>query len=107
MKNIGIDVQPPKRSCNDPLCPFHGFLKVRGRVFKGKAVSVKAQKTIVVEREYLEYVKRFLRYEKRRSMIHAHLPPCISISEGDLVNIGECRPVAKTVSFVVLEKVST
>lgn len=106
MKSIGIDVKPPRKTCNDPHCPFHGSTKLRGRVFKGKAVSLKAANLAVVEREYLHYVPKFMRYEKRRSRIHAHLPPCLTAREGDAVTIAECRPLAKTVSFVVIEGAS-
>ncbi|MEM3953324.1 MAG: 30S ribosomal protein S17, partial [Nitrososphaerota archaeon] len=34
-KNIGIPVNPPQRECNDPNCPFHGYLKVRGIILTG------------------------------------------------------------------------
>ncbi|HIQ03184.1 MAG TPA: 30S ribosomal protein S17, partial [Desulfurococcales archaeon] len=39
----------------------------------------------------------------RRKKIHAHNPPCINAKVGDEVIIGETRPIAKTVSFVVLQ----
>ncbi len=39
--------------------------------------------------------------------MHAHNPPCIDAKVGDRVRIGECRPLAKTVSFVVIEKLET
>ena len=48
-----------------------------------------------------------MRYEKRTSRTRAHLPPCLEVSEGDRVTIGECRPLTKTVSYVVLEKLSS
>jgi small subunit ribosomal protein S17 len=104
MKNIGIDVKPPPKSCNDLHCPFHGSLKIRGKTFTGKAVSVKNKTTIVVEGEYLHYIKKYLRYERRRSKIHAHLPSCLGVKENDTVSIAECRPITKSVSFVVIEK---
>lgn len=105
MKDVGIEgVRPPKSACEDERCPWHGHLSVRGRVLKGKVVSNRAKKMIVVEREYYHYVKKYMRYEKRRSKIHAFLPPCIEVEEGSKVIIGECRPLAKSVSFVVLGK---
>ena len=60
-------------------------------------------KTVVVEREYLHYVRKFRRYERRRSKIHAHNPPCINAKKGDKVLIAETRPISKTVSFVVVK----
>ena len=103
-RSIGIDVNPPKTKCEDELCPFHGTLPVRGRVFEGVVVSRKMADTVVVRKEYLYYVKKYMRYERRGKHLHAHNPPCISASEGDKVRIAECRPLSKTVSFVVVEK---
>jgi len=65
---------------------------------------VKTKKMAVVEREYLHYVPKYMRYEKRKSRISAHLPPCLEIKAGDLVTIAECRPLSKTVAFVVVER---
>ncbi|MCZ6613687.1 MAG: 30S ribosomal protein S17 [Thaumarchaeota archaeon] len=107
MNNIGIEVTPPKNSCVDPLCPFHGHTKVRGRLMKVQAVSVKASKMVVVKREYLHYIKRVMRYEKRTMKLHAHLSDCIDVKEDDTLIIGECRPLSKSISFVVLEKVAS
>jgi small subunit ribosomal protein S17 len=104
LRSIGIDTPPPKKTCNDSKCPFHGSLKVRGRLIEGRAASLKAKSTVVVEREYLLYVKKFMRYEKRRNNIHAHLPPCIGVKDGDHVTIAECRPIAKAISYVVIGK---
>ncbi|MHA1754780.1 MAG: 30S ribosomal protein S17 [Candidatus Odinarchaeia archaeon] len=104
MKNIGIKVTPPTKECDDPQCPFHGNLKIRGRIFEGIVAGNKMMKTIVVRRDYLWYVKKYKRYERRHSQISAHLPPCIEVNIGDRVKIAECRPLSKTVSFVVIEK---
>jgi small subunit ribosomal protein S17 len=67
-----------------------------------RVYKTRAQKMVVVERDYLVYVRKFKRYERRRSRIHAYLPPCIEVSVGDTVLIGETRPLAKSVSWVVL-----
>lgn len=104
VKNIGIQVKPPERVCDDQLCPFHGHLKVRGIVLTGTVYKKKMKDTIVVRRDYLKYVKKYRRYERRKSNISAHCPPCIEARPGDLVKIAECRPISKTVSFVVIER---
>jgi small subunit ribosomal protein S17 len=106
VRNIGIPVKPPETECNDPKCPFHGNLPVRTKVLEGKVVSAKMRKTVVVQRDYLHYIPKYIRYERRRSRISAHNPPCIAAKEGDIVKIAECRPLSKTVSHVVIEKVS-
>lgn len=103
-KDIGIDVPPPPGECQDPHCPFHGHLRVRGQLFEGRVVSDRMQRTVVVRREYLRRIPKFERYEKRSSRYKAHLPPCLPVRVGDQVLIGECRPLSKTVSFVVLAR---
>ena len=100
---VGIPgVKPPERTCNDPKCPWHGRLRVRGLVLTGTVIKAKMKGTVVVEREYVYYDRKYKRYEKRRSRIHAHNPPCINAKPGDIVVIGETRPLSKTVHFVVL-----
>ncbi len=104
IKDIGIDVKnPPKDVCNDENCPYHGYLKVRGIILEGKVVKAKMNKTVVVERRYPFFLKKYERYEIRRSKIFAHNPPCINAKEGDYVRIAECRPLSKAKSFVVIE----
>ncbi len=105
MKNIGIDVKPPSKACDDDLCPFHGSTKLRGIIIQGKIASATSGGNAVIEKQYFHYIKKYMRYEKRRSKIHAHLPGCIEVAEGDNVTIAECRPLSKTASFVVIEKV--
>ena len=94
----------PKKSCDDKNCPFHGELLVRGRVLEGSVVSAKMDKTVVVRRDYLHYMPKYKRYERRHGHVPAHSPPCLEVKEGDRVKIAECRPLSKTVSFVVVEK---
>ncbi|MGH9909445.1 MAG: 30S ribosomal protein S17 [Nitrososphaerales archaeon] len=102
-RNIGVVVKPPTKECQDDRCPFHGTLSVRGRLLTGNVVSSKTKNMIVVEREYPHLIKKYKRYERSRSRIHAYHPPCIDIEEGDSVRIAECRPLSKTMSFVVVE----
>jgi small subunit ribosomal protein S17 len=101
--NIGLNAPQPKEACSDVNCPFHGTLSVRGQVITGKVVSDRMMGTVVVERQYLHYVRKYKRYEKRSSKLHAHNPPCIQAKIGDSVRIAECRPLSKTTTFVVVE----
>ncbi|MEM2282108.1 MAG: 30S ribosomal protein S17 [Candidatus Hadarchaeales archaeon] len=104
MRDIGLNVKPPQETCNDPRCPFHGGLKVRGAILEGKVVSDRMAKTVTVAIERMHLVRKYERYERRTSKIHAHNPPCIGAKVGDKVKIAECRRLSKTKSFVVVEK---
>jgi len=102
LRDIGIDVPAPAKACEDPNCPFHGSLRVRGQVLEGRIVSTRMQRTVVVEREYLQYIQKYERYERRTRRMLAHAPPCLSLAPGHRVTLMECRPLSKTVSFVVI-----
>ncbi len=104
VRDIGIDVEPPEMECNDPKCPFHGSLPVRGQIFTGIVVS-SYEKTAVVKKERLKRIRKFERFERRTTKLHAHNPPCIDAKPGDTVKIAECRPLSKTKSFVIVERV--
>lgn len=104
-RNIGINVKAPTESCSDKFCPFHGTLPVRGQVITGVVSTAKMHNSIIVQREYMHYVPKYERYEKRTSKYAAHCPPCIKVKAGDNVRIAECRPLSKTVSFVTIEKI--
>jgi len=99
-----LALKKPKKSCDDKNCPFHGTLSMRGRVLDGVVISDKMDKTVVIRRDYQLYVPKFKRYERRHSHINAHNPPCLNVKEGERIKIAECRPLSKTVSFVVVER---
>lgn len=101
-RDIGIDVPVPERACTDGHCPFHGKLPVHGQTLEGVVVSTKMQRTVVVEREYLRYLQKFERFEKRTRRMNVHAPPCLGLAAGHRVTIMECRPLSKTVSYVAI-----
>jgi len=82
----------PNTTCNDPSCPFHGELKIRGRILEGVVVSDKMEKSATIRIDSMRYIPKYERYERRHSRI------------GDKVKIAECRPLSKTKSFVIVEK---
>jgi len=83
------------------------LLGTRGRQFVGKVVRAAARKTVVVEWPRLQYVSKYERYERRRTRVQVHVPDQFSdVVVGDMVRIGECRPVSKTKHFVILGKVA-
>ena len=101
---MALSFKKPKKTCNDRNCPFHGTLSTRGHMLEGTVISDKMEKTVVVRRDYLKYVPKFKRYERRHSHISAHNPPCVNAKEGDRVKVADCRPLSKTVSSVVVER---
>jgi small subunit ribosomal protein S17 len=101
-RNIGLDIDPPARDCDDPNCPFHGTLPVRGAVIEGQVDSAKMTGTVVVHRERRVPVPKYERFKLVTHKYSAHNPPCLTAKEGDQVTIAECRPLSKTVKFVVV-----
>lgn len=107
-KNIGLGFKTPKEAIEgtyvDKKCPFTGNVSIRGRILKALVVSHKMKRTIIVRRDYLQYISKYRRFEKRHRNMAVHVSPCfINVQEGDEVTIGQCRPLAKTVRFNVLE----
>ncbi len=92
--------------CSDIDCHVHGNLKVRGRVFEGKVIK-KFYKRVVIEFERTTYIKKYERYKKSRTKIHARLPNCMKdkINLGDYIKVQECRPLSKIIHFAVIEKI--
>ena len=88
----------------DKKCPFTGNVSIRGRILKGMVISTKMKRTIIIRRDYLQYITKYRRFEKRHRNMAVHCSPCfVNVGEGDLVTVGQCRPLAKTVRFNVLE----
>jgi small subunit ribosomal protein S11e len=105
-KNIGLGYKTPRTAIEgtyiDKKCPFTGTVSIRGRILRGICVSNKMTRTIIVRRDYLHWVKKYNRYEKRHRNIPAHCSPAFLVKIGDPVTIGECRPLSKTVRFNVI-----
>ncbi|MEM4756009.1 MAG: 30S ribosomal protein S17 [Candidatus Woesearchaeota archaeon] len=78
--------------------------RVHGRIFEGIVVSAKRHKTVKVAWEWKRFVPKYERYEKKRSVVHAHVPTGFHVEEGDHVVIQETRPISKTKHFIVIEK---
>lgn len=94
--------------CKDKDCHVHGNLKARGRIFKGTVLK-KFHKRVVIEFERMIYVRKYERYAKSKTKIHARLPVCMEkqINVGDLIKVQECRPLSKIIHFVVIEKIKS
>ena len=99
-------VEIAEAKCEDKNCPFHGKLKVRGRVFEGIVIK-KFHKRVVIELERMTYVRKYERFAKSKTKIHARLPECFEkeINIGDSIKVQECRPLSKIIHFVVIKKI--
>lgn len=120
-----------RRGCSgtyiDKKCPFTSDVSIRGRILTGAPPpppslccahacpaadtpaaagtvrSAKMRRTIIIRRDYLHYIKKYQRYEKRHKNVPVHLSPAFRVKEGDKVIVGQCRPLSKTVRFNVLK----
>ncbi|XP_003744564.1 40S ribosomal protein S11 [Galendromus occidentalis] len=107
-KNVGLGFKTPPEAIKghyiDKKCPFTGNVNIRGRILKGIVIKMKMQRTIVIRRDYLHFVKKYNRFERRHRNMSVHLSPCFrDVTLGDTVTVGECRPLSKTVRFNVLK----
>ncbi|MFH1133153.1 MAG: 30S ribosomal protein S17 [Nanoarchaeota archaeon] len=78
-------------------------IKLRGRVFTGTVVKAKAAKTAVVSWGRRHLIKKYERFEKRRTKLSVHNE--LNAKEGDIVEIAECRPLSKTKHFMITKVV--
>ena len=105
-RSVGLGFKTPKEAIEgtyiDKKCPFTGNVSIRGRILTGTVHSTKMHRTLVVRRDYMHFIKKYSRYEKRHGNISAHVSPAFRAREGDTVVIGQCRPLSKTVRFNVL-----
>uniref|UniRef100_A0A4W3J4J8 Small ribosomal subunit protein uS17 n=1 Tax=Callorhinchus milii TaxID=7868 RepID=A0A4W3J4J8_CALMI len=107
-RNVGLGFKTPREAIDgtyiDKKCPFTGNVSIRGRILTGVVTKMKMQRTIVIRRDYLHYIRKYNRFEKRHKNMSVHLSPCFrDVQSGDSVTVGECRPLSKTVRFNVLK----
>jgi small subunit ribosomal protein S17 len=108
-RNIGVpNVRTPTKECSDKYCPFHGTTRIRGKITKGVVVSRKSDTTAIIRQDYVHFVPKYQRYERRNTRIACHLPECLSdtIKLGDTVILGESRKISKNKAFIILDKVT-
>jgi len=105
-KTVGLGFKTPKEAVLgkyvDKKCPFTSSVSIRGRILKGVVCSTKMERSVTFRRDYLHYIRKYRRFEKRHTKISAHCSPCFNVKEGDVVTVGQCRPLSKTIRFNVL-----
>ncbi|CAJ1008432.1 putative RibosomalS17 N-terminal/Ribosomal protein S17 [Leishmania naiffi] len=109
-KKIGLGFKTPAKALNgkyiDRKCPFTSNVVIRGRILRGIVHSTKMHRTIIIRRNYLHFIKKYQRYQKRHKSLAVHCSPAFDPKQGDEVVVGQCRPLSKTIRYNVLEVVS-
>jgi small subunit ribosomal protein S17 len=84
------------------------LINPRGRIFEGKVIR-KFDKRIAIQFERMVYIKKYERYARYKTKIHARLPLNLrqEINVGDLVRVQECRPLSKIIHFIVIKKIKS
>ena len=78
----------------------------RGRSFEGKIIK-KFHDRIVIELDRFLYLRKYERYEKRKTKLHAKIneEQYKELELGDRVKIKECKPLSKLIHFVFVNKI--
>ena len=94
--------------CSDQFCPFHGrrAVKLRTKSFEGEVIN-KLPGRVKIQFERFLYDRKYERFDKRRTKLHARLPDCMKdkINMGDWIEIRECRPLSKIIHFIAIKKI--
>ena len=99
-KNENAQTSAQKSLVGTSLIP----ISTRGRTFEG-FVTKKFPKRVVVEFERTVFVRKYERFYKKKTRLHARLPDNIEAEVGDYIKVKECRPLSKIIHFMVIEKI--
>ena len=80
--------------------------RIRGRKFEGYVIR-KFDKRVTIEFERVKFIKKYERYAKSKTKIHARLPESMKeeIQIGDYIQVQECRPLSKITHHIVIKKI--
>lgn len=95
-----------KESANAATLALSSTISTRGRIFEG-IVTKKFPTRVVIEMERIAHVKKYERFYKKKSKLHARLPAGIDVAVGDHIQIQECRPLSKIIHAIVIKKVKS
>jgi len=80
-------------------------LSTRGKILTGIVIATNSAKTAKIEFQRIIPLRKYERFEKRRTRLIVHNPETINAKVGDKVKIAECRPLSKTKNFIIIEKI--
>ena len=78
----------------------------RGRKFEGYVIR-KFDKRVTIQLERIRYIRKYERYAKYQTKVHAYLPESMKnqINLGDYIQVAECRPLSKIIHHLVVKKI--
>lgn len=76
---------------------FSGKVNIRGKLITGVIKTVKMKNTIIIRKDYLHYIKKYNRFEKRHKNTPVHVSPAFRVKQGDEILAGQCRRALKMV----------
>ena len=70
-----------------------GNVNIRGKLITGVIKTTKMKNTLIIRKDYLHYIKKYNRFEKRHKNTPVHVSPCFRVKAGDEILAGQCRCV--------------
>jgi len=108
-KSCGLGIKTPRTAIEgtyvDKKCPWTGNVTIRGKMITGVIKTTKMKNTCIIRKDYLHYITKYQRFEKRHKNTPVHVSPAFRISPGDEILAGQCRPISKTVRFNMLKTI--
>uniref|UniRef100_A0A5F8GQC0 Small ribosomal subunit protein uS17 n=1 Tax=Monodelphis domestica TaxID=13616 RepID=A0A5F8GQC0_MONDO len=93
-KNIGLGFKTPKEAIEGTY--------IDKKILSGVVTKMKMPRTIIRRRDYLHYIRKYNRFEKRHKNMSVHLSPCFrDVQIGDILTVGKCQSLSKTMRFKV------
>ena len=106
-KPVGLGIKTPRAAIEgtyvDKKCPWTGKVNIRGKMMTGVIRTTKMKNTVIIRKDYLHYIKKYNRFEKRHKNTPVHVSPAFRVKQGDEILAGQCRPISKTVRFNMLK----
>ena len=69
-------------------------MNIRGKLITGVIKTTKMKNTVIIRKDYLHYIKKYNRFEKRHKNTPVHVSPAFRVKAGDEIMAGQCRGAA-------------
>ena len=98
-----VAARPPLSAARRAPSAAAGNVNIRGKMLTGVIKTTKMKNTVIIRKDYLHYIKKYQRFEKRHKNTPIHVSPAFRVKVGDEILAGQCRPLSKTVRFNMLK----